>query len=308
MLALGDTGVPPGDHDGQAEVAAALTAEDAADPVDGLVLLGDLFYPNGLEADRVIERVAHNIVDPYCALIAPGPRYAELETTCPLAPASNPDRAVWAVLGNHDHGFSGSAALQRDVLPAFVANWHMNRAVVEVVEAAPGVSLILVDTQSLLAGDAQQLADAVARAAGPWRILVGHHPFADGLGDRDGVGEATRAMAAAARSAGVPVQLALSGHEHNLQAFVSDVPALQIISGGGSGSRNLHDEPLPRVFGLERPGFARVAVLATYPETLRVELIALSRLSWLLSPRRVATYFVALDGSVTDSTGSSVSP
>ena len=304
LLALGDTGVPPGDHDGQAQVAAALADEDAANPVDGLVLLGDIFYPNGLEREVLLDRVAHNIVTPYCQFVAAGPRYGELRGGCP-AVASR--RTIWAVLGNHDFGVSESPDLQRSVIPEFVSNWHMNREVAEVVEAAPGVSLILVDTQSLHAGDPERLGAAVTKARGPWRILVGHHPFAAGLGDRDGVGDVTRAAAAAVRAAGVPVQLALSGHEHNLQALVTDFPSLQIISGGGSGARNLHDEALARTFGTERAGFARVALLETEPESLRVELIALSRVPWLLPPRRVATYFVSVDGTVSDAAGSRVS-
>ena len=305
LLALGDTGVPPGDHDGQAQVAAALSAEDATTPIDAIVLLGDIFYPHGLERKVLLERIAHNIVNPYCRFVTAGPRYSELQSDCR---ASGVTRPIWAVLGNHDHGVPESPELQQSVLPEFVSNWHMNREVAEVVEAAPGVSLVLVDTHSLHASDAKVLGAAVARARGPWRILVGHHPFAPGLGERDGVGDVTRAAAAAVRDAGLPVQLALSGHEHNLQAFVADVPALQIISGGGSGARNLHDEGLPRAFGTERPGFARIAVLETEPETLRVELIALSRLPWLIPPRRVATYFVSLDGAVSDEAGSSVNP
>ncbi len=308
LLAVGDTGLPPGSHDGQRAVARALAFEDAERQVDGLVLLGDNFYPRGLERADLATRIGHNLVSPYCRFLALGPRARETGEAC--SPPGAPVRPIWAVLGNHDHLAPDSPELQRTTVVEFVANWRMNRAVAEVHQAAPGVSLILVDSMLLLQ-DPSLLTEVVAGAPGPWRILVSHVPLVPGWGARDGVEEAVRATHDAARRAGVPVQLGLAGHEHNLQAFVlSESPRLSVIAGGGSSSRKVHPGPASRVFAQQTRGFARVAVLEADPERLRVELIASPSFTWPGAPpvQRVASYEVSLAGRVTASDGSSVSP
>ena len=67
-------------------------------------------------------------------------------------------------------------------------------------------------------------------------------------------------MLAEIAAAGVPVQLYLSGHEHNLQVLVMQPPAppLHVISGGGSGGRSLHDVNPRRRAGFASAGYARV--------------------------------------------------
>ena len=306
LLAVGDTGLPRDSHDGQRQVARALAFEDAERPVEGLVLLGDNFYPRGLERGDLALRIGLNLVSPYCRFLVLGPRADETAATC--SPAGRPARSIWAVLGNHDYLTRESPELQRTTVVEFIANWRMNQAVAEVHQAAPGVSLILVDSK-LLRRDPSVLTDVVASAPGPWRILVSHIPLVPGLSEPEG--GAVRAANEAIERSGVPVQLALAGHEHNLQAFVLiEAPRLSVIAGGGSSSRGVHPGPASRVFARETRGFARVAVLETEPERLRVELIAAPAFSWPGGPpvRRIASYEVSLAGQVTARDGSRVSP
>ncbi len=307
FLALGDTGLPPSSHDGQRAVASALAFEDQLRPVESLVLLGDNFYPRGLERGELAQRIRHNLVSPYCRFVSLGPRSTELDTSCSPTRKRGP---IWAVLGNHDHEDPESALLQRTVVGDFVANWHVPAESVAVRSLAAGIQLILVDSQELLRGDPARLARAVAEAPGPWRILVAHIPLVAGYGERDGVTEAIHGVTEAIARSGVPVQLTLAGHEHNLQAFVlEDRKGLAIIAGGGSNARKIHPGPGNRVFAEESRGFARVAILATEPERMRVELIAAPKLEWpgAAPIRRVATYEVALSGDV-NASGPSVRP
>jgi len=299
ILAVGDTGLPLGAHDGQARVAEMLAAEDAAHPVDGLLLLGDNFYPRGLSRDDLALRIGHNVLTPYCRFVTPGPRAAE--TGSPCVPSPRPGRTIWAVLGNHDTGTPESPRLEREAVPAFVANWRMNDDVVEVLPVGKGVQLVLVDSTRLVASDPDLLRAAVDAAPGPWRIVAGHYPIVDGWGASDGLAAQTTALHDALASARHRVQLILSGHEHNLQAFrpADGVPALHVIAGGGSSARKIEPGPDSRVFARETRGFARVAILRGPPERLLVELIATPKPLLGLAARRerVARFEIGVDGT-----------
>lgn len=274
FLAVGDTGLAPDSHDGQARVAEQMLAEDRAAPVGALVLLGDNFYPSGLSTADLPARIAYNLVTPYCAFVRAGRRFAEVNSGCPVAAATN--REIWAVLGNHDYDLPESPGLQREAVPEFVSNWHMNRDIVEVHEVAPGLQLLLVDSMRLLEAGPEPLRRAIDRAPGPWRIIVSHHPLLAGWGANDGLADEVAAIQQAFEDAPHPVQLVLSGHEHNLQAFVpgDNGPGLHVIVGGGSSARKVEPGPPSRVVARETRGFARVSILSGPPERLHVELIA----------------------------------
>ena len=285
LLALGDTGEPPrrlGRTQQQVmRVARALAAEAALRPADALVLLGDNFYPDGLHAGEVEARVRANLVEPYCAFLdlsAPlSPRVA--------APCSDPVRPIplYGVLGNHDVESADSPRLQQEVVPEYVANWHLWLDP-QVVELREGVSLVLYDPLRLAQrGDFEPLVRAVRAARGPWRILVSHYPFNERMPARD----AERAL----ETAGVPIQLQLSGHEHNLEIGVieGDLPMLQVVSGAGSDLRFPRRHLEGRRFAARLPGFARID-LVERPEGRRLvaSLIAIREFSWQLwLPTRV---------------------
>jgi len=285
IFALGDTGDPPRRLgrflQQQMRVARALGAEAQRRPADALVLLGDNFYPDGLRAGEIESRVRANLVEPYCSF---------LDLSAPLsarvaAPCSEPARPIplYAVLGNHDLDTAESAELQHEMVPDYVANWHLWLDP-QVVELPEGVSLVLYDPSRLAErGDFEPLVAAVRAARGPWRILVSHYPFTGRM--------PSLAAERALERAGVPVQLQLSGHEHSLQLGVLEGPLrmLEVVSGAGSDLRlpRRHLEGLR--FAARQPGFARVD-LVERPDGRRLvaSLVAIREFSWQLwLPTRV---------------------
>jgi hypothetical protein len=261
LLAVGDTGKPREFLDAldpSLAVATALAAEDERSPVDALVLLGDNFYPEGLEKDEVKERLRANVVGPFCRFVALTSRGAgSLREACPEAEARHPV-PLFAVLGNHDYGEPESPELQRRLVPRYVANWHTPEEDLEVRELEGGVSLILLDSNRIGDDDAQAVR-ALARSRGPWRVVAAHHPLADpGRGHDPRFEKRMRRLLA---RAGVPIHVWLAGHQHNLQAFVAGPgsPALQLIAGGGSDVREISEGADPsRRFASASLGFARI--------------------------------------------------
>jgi hypothetical protein len=112
-------------------VGGALAAEDAAAPVDALLLLGDNFYPNGLLASELESRVRLNLVEPYAHVVARG------------AP-------ILAVLGNHDHHVKESPRLEAEAIAPLVPGFRLLGLPVERVDFPGGVSVIFYDSTRLL--------------------------------------------------------------------------------------------------------------------------------------------------------------
>ncbi len=266
LLALGDTGARLNDPPRlrtQVAVGAALAAEDRRRPVDALLLLGDHFYDFGLREDELVVRVRENLVRPYCHFLAlTAPRSSEVASACALPAGERHPVPLYAVLGNHDYMTLGSDVLQREALPLFLANWRMPAPPTAVVEFDHGVSLVLFDSDPVFRGEAPlELAAALRAARGPWRILVAHQPIAAvGTSEREAFARFRVLVEAEIAAAAVPVQLYLSGHEHNLQALTMEPPAppLHVIAGGGSGGRSLHDVNPRRRAGFAAAGYVRV--------------------------------------------------
>lgn len=314
LLALGDTGRLPRLVLGrtfhrQSAVARGLIAEDARQPADALVLLGDNFYDDGLEPARLVHQVRENLVRPYCRFVDPsGPRFPEVASVCRLDAARRHVLPIHAVLGNHDYNTPRSPSLQRREVPRFVPNWHVPAGLVEVVEFPAGVSLVLLDSEALVWGaDPASLVRALRRSRGPWRVLAAHRPVAwaqDGQpGEPGGLRRYRETVLAAIREAGVPVQLAVAGHEHNLQIVEMDPPgpSLLVVAGSGSRVRDL-DSSNPRMrFGRASPGFARIDLApGAAGEELVVSLFATSSVPALErgAPEAVARWSVAANGEV----------
>ena len=183
FLAVGDTGKPVEAIDaldpGKA-VAKALAFEDERDPIEAIVLLGDNFYPDGLEKDDLKDRLRENLVGPYCRFIELTPRGAgSLREACPEADAKHPV-PIFAVLGNHDYGERESPELQRRVVPDYVRSWRMPKDDVGVRELRGGVSLILLDSNRVARTDGDDDDDvvrAIRDSQGPWRVVAAHHPM-----------------------------------------------------------------------------------------------------------------------------------
>jgi len=309
LLALGDTGARPDDPPrvrAQLAVASALEAEDRQLPIDALLLLGDHFYDVGLREDELLARVRANLVRPYCRFLAlTAPRSSEVESACQTPGAERHPVPLYAVLGNHDYMTPGSDRLQRESLPLFLANWRMPEPPVAVAELGHGVSLVLFDSDPVFRGAAPEgLARALREAVGPWRILVAHQPIAVvGTSEREAYASFRARVVAEIAAAGVPVQLYLSGHEHNLQALVMEPPAppLHVIAGGGSGARSLHDANPRRRAGFAAAGYARVDLMGDgEAQRLVVTLMRVpaAALRWLGPSREAARFSVDRAGRV----------
>ncbi len=301
LLAVGDTGKPAESLsllDPERAVAAAMAREDERSPIDAIVLLGDNFYPEGLEKGEVKERLRANVVGPFCRFIELTPRGAgSLRDACPAAEALHPV-PLFAVLGNHDYGEPESPELQRRLVPEYVAGWHVPEGRAEVRELRGGVSLILLDTNRLARDDEDEgAARAIARSRGPWRVVAAHHPMVPAGGSRDLRFE--RRMRRLLERAGVPIHLYLAGHEHNLQAFVgARGVALQLVAGGGSDVRELGEGDPSRRFGSASLGFARVDVVRGREPRLIAALLEVPAPPLPARARAAARFSVAPDGAV----------
>jgi hypothetical protein len=303
LLAVGDSGhrekwspwLTP-----QRAVGDALEAAHRRSPANLLLLLGDNFYPDGLEEREAEARIAMNLVAPLCAFLdlsAPlGPR---VEARCPVPAALRRPIPVLAVLGNHDWRAPESPGLQQDLIPRYLANFTLRKGGAWVYETEAGVSLVLLDsTPGRAQEELHHLRDALASARGPWRIVVSHHPIdASPRGDR---------LRSAIAEAGVPVHLWLAGHEHNLQISEPGAPgpALQAIAGSGSSPTDLKYEIPGRRFFHRSLGYARVDLVddpaAPGRQELVVSLVAVRRVPAALwqRARLLARYTISPDGSV----------
>jgi hypothetical protein len=268
LLAVGDTGLPPrpvGWLTPQRAVGAAMAATDRAHPVDALALLGDNFYPIGLIEETLEEQIADNLVAPYCRFLDLSASLSpQVEAACPLPARDRRPVPVLAVLGNHDYVAPGSPKLQAEAVPEYVANWRLEAGGAWVWETDVGVSVVFWDsTPGRMRSEVTRLGEALAESAGPWRIVVSHHPL--------DLSEKTAVLRSELARVGVPIHLWLSGHEHNLQVSEPGEPgpALQVIAGGGASARGIKYDLPGRRFFAERLGYARVDLVR--PDSLRPE-------------------------------------
>ena len=312
LFALGDAGIPPRLHglfSKQVAVGRGMTAEARRTPVDGIVLLGDNFYDEGLFEPELVERVRENVVRPYCAVLAlDGPRSAEVADACPVPAAERHPVPLHVVFGNHDYKSEEGPQLEIEAVPRFVPGWSVGHRPVEVRTVAPGVDLVLFDSDLLSkSGDTDPLRAALAATRGPWRILAAHHPiaYADGE-DRNPQGEEARYTEAVRKvilEVGLPVQLFLSGHVHNLQLLegAAPLPGLHVIAGAGGRPKPVRYAPAHRLFAIEAPGFVRIDLAgAGGDERLFASVFTTSSFPLLAGaqPRLEARYSVDVAGRV----------
>lgn len=313
ILAVGDTGrttLFPRLIEGQISVALGMASEHDRDPAETVVLLGDNFYWSGLTREDLVDRLQRNLALPYCPFLSlEGPRSPALASEC-SDPGGEAIR-IFAVLGNHDLGSAQSEMLQREVIPEFVSNWKMAGGLAEGVELGQGISLILFESELLLAKqlDLAELTSAVARSKGPWRIVAAHRPI--GMGERGAPprGGFPVQVLEAIRAANEPVHLYIAGHEHNMQLLMGQPggPFLTAIAGSGSRASTPLGPPLPTTrFGARRLGFLRIDLLreegAPGEERLVVSFFASPRfpiLAWG-APELLERWSVGRRGDVRD--------
>ena len=271
VLAVGDSGhhekwspwLTP-----QRAVGDALAATHRAHPAAALLLLGDNFYPHGLESQEAEARIAMNVVAPLCTFLDLGaPQGGTVEPRCDVPAARRLPIPVRAVLGNHDWRAAESPDLEQDLIPQYVANFALRKGS-WLEETDAGVSLVYFEsTKGRTPEGGEELRALLASSRGPWRIVVSHHPI-DGS-------ERSAPLRAAIAAAGVPVALWLAGHEHNLQ--ISEPggpgPALQAVAGSGSHATGIKYEIPGRRFFRRALGYARVDVVTDPAAVGREELV-----------------------------------
>jgi hypothetical protein len=191
-----------------------------------------------------------------------------------------------------------SPRLEAEEIAPRVPGFRLLGLPVERLDFPGGVSLVFYDSTRLLreasATELPRLTASVRDAPGPWRIAVGHHPL-------DGRPDSARVEAALA-AAGVPVQLHLAGHFHDLRVATGapPLPALQIVSGAGGGAESKRRTLPGQRLLVKRPGFARVERVGRGADArLRVRLFAVSADA---SAEQVADWSVGLDGVVREET------
>ncbi len=321
LFVLGDTGKRHRAFahwfEGQLSVGADLAAEDRIHPVDAMLLLGDNFYMRGLRSHEMVERIRMNLVLPFCAFVdLTAPRSREVASACPGARLSGRGRPLFALLGNHDHLTRESPALQRDAIPAYVANWQLSTDVVTRREVAEGISLILIDSTAIERENDPEahhaaLVSALRESSGPWRVLAAHAGMA--VADGGGIpasksvrGRFASFVSAAIDEARVPVQLFVAGHHHSLQAVDGNAPFgpfLHVIAGSGSRSRALQTlHPRARMASA-RLGFARLDWTGEgAPSRLTVSLFESASLPLLRwgGAERAAVLHLTLDGAISE--------
>jgi hypothetical protein len=289
-------------------VAEAIDLLDREHPADGLLMLGDNFYPDGLLADAPERQLIEKVVVPFCP-------FAELTTQwiSPLPRCerrSDRPRHIWAVLGNHDHQAPESPELQRTWVESRIANWRMPDGDVASYRLAPGVDLVAYDSQHLIdAGGEESLTHALRAAPGPWRIVAGHHPLRLDW-EKDSVQREVEPIRRAIAASNVPVQLSLGGHEHNLQVLDLEEPGLgvQVVAGAGSRPRPVSGDVPARLKASDGLGFVRIDLVGGETPHLVVRLFTIPSWPvpsswprpWPSRPQLAAAIEIDVDGNFSE--------
>lgn len=245
FAAIGDTGVG---NAGQRQVARAVGEVCAERGCDFVLLLGDNYYPRGMQAPDD-PRIDELITGVYGDLGLP----------------------VYAVLGNHDwgHGRDHAAA-------AWQVAWAREHAFVHMPEryyrfSAGPATFFALDTTSVFFGSgadqAAWLAQDLPNTQTPWRVVFGHHPLRSN-GEHGNAG-AYEGLSWVPVVRGRPLadllnthvcgkaDLYLSGHDHLLQ-WIRHCDTELIVSGAGAAHTELVDRGNTPRFAAARLGLAWV--------------------------------------------------
>jgi len=217
LLAVGDTGTAGNE---QFHVAAAMetVCNRAKDkPFDGILLLGDNFYPSGV-ASTTDDQWQEKFEKPYGSACLAG-------------------LPVYPVLGNHDYRLSPQA--QIDYF-AVQPRWRMPGRFYS-VDFGPVARLVALDTNRFdWCGSSGNcvfdfMKSRLVTAKGAWRILTGHHPMASSSTHGpayDGTFFAHTVRGAVCDRA----DLYLSGHAHQLEHLQFQGCKADFVVAGSGGA------------------------------------------------------------------------
>ena len=307
FLAVGDFGQPPRAvslFEARTSVADAMDESHRCRRSDGLLLLGDNFYPHGLTPENFEGRVRDTVVAPFCRFLSlAGPHGASLASSCAVDASSRNPVPIVAVMGNHDYEPPIDGRLEKQELPKWIPEWRMPRGVAEVFEMPGGISLIAIDSVRLHEGAAfDAVAEALRSSDGPWRVLLAHHPLTMGGAswERRYVDELARVI----NESGHIVHLMLSGHEHYLATSRTAWPVLplQAVIGSGAEVRPASHELVGEARLWLEPGFARIDLVEGLEGTseLWIALFATPSMpaEFWVRTRPVTRLGVTIDGTV----------
>ena len=220
FLAVGDTGTG---GRGQRAVATAMADKAARDGCDFVLLLGDNFYPAGVDA-------------------ADSPRFErDFEQVYVGESLGVP---FFVTLGNHDHNGSIDAEIERTRLGT---RWCMpgrHYSFAWPIGPETTAAFFTLDTTPIAEGSDEGATElawldlAISRSHADWNVVFGHHPVEEAT-DRGQVDRVRAALGPILRRH--HVDLYLAGHDHSLQLIRSDAPdakPLVVIAGGGAGGDN----------------------------------------------------------------------
>lgn len=253
FVALGDTGKG---NASQRRVARAIGEVCAERGCDLVLLLGDNYYPRGMQAPDD-PRIDELVTDVYGSL----------------------DLPVMAVLGNHDWGHG-----RDDRAAEWQVAWARRHPFVQMPERyysfqAAHATFFALDTTPVFWGEdraqTRWLRDAIRRSETPWTIVLGHHTFrSNGEHGNAGAYEGLRFVPVVR---GSPLRrlfeenvcgradLYLAGHDHLLQ-WIEHCGTDLVVSGAGATARELVDRGNDPRFAVSKTGFAWIEL----GDTLRI--------------------------------------
>jgi len=235
FIAVGDTGTA---DEQQARVAQAMAQKCASAGCDFVILLGDNFYPSGVnDVDDPLFQSAFEV--PYVNLPVP----------------------FYPILGNHDARGNTQAQIDYSaksakwVMPgSYYGHRHSN--------TKPLITFIAADSNNFDSAQAQWVKDVLAQDESPWRLLYLHHPlFSNGWHGEDDAGIVDQMIPLICGK----IDFVLGGHDHTKEHLIgthNGCSIHQIVL--GTGGRDLYDiNPDERtLFGISSHGFGWFQVTA----------------------------------------------
>jgi hypothetical protein len=252
LIVTGDTGADAENLElrSMAQLSAAIDDEMRRGRIDGIVILGDLFYPCGLTEPQLWE-----IYRPLERLGLP----------------------IFPLHGNHDYGLQRGCPLVDPCLvvgqspPEWLSPMWRFPAPNYQLDAGGLATVAMIDSNPLSEGWVEpesvelRLEAILAPAATPWRIVALHHTFYSSgpLGSRREAMTRMRQLNPSIQRLGVDV--VLSGHDHHLELVRREGEPLWVVSGSGSKTRGARGRAAGSLIREVRRGYV---ILDLTPTTL----------------------------------------